>query len=71
VVEIWQDEHGTIWELVGMTLGDLDGPCLIRQGFSRTDHFDGDTREGVEVIARFEDPEEARRFLAEEGFSVS
>lgn len=71
MVEIWQDEHGTVWELVGLLLGDLEGPCLIRQGFTRADCLDGDTREGVEVIARFEDPEEARRFLAEEGFSLS
>jgi hypothetical protein len=70
VVETWQDEHGTLWELVGLDLGDLEGPCLVRQGFSRADWMDGDVREGVEVIARFEDPEDARRFLAEEGFTL-
>lgn len=69
MVEAWQDEHGTTWELVSLDLESLDGPCLVRQGFSRADRLDGDLREGVEIIARFEDPEEARRFLAEEGFS--
>ena len=67
-MEAWQDEHGTLWELVDLNLGSLDGPCLVRQGFSRADRLDGDAREGVEVIARFDDPEDARRFLAEEGF---
>jgi hypothetical protein len=67
-MEIWQDEHGTVWELVDFALGALDGPCLVRQGFSRADWLDGDAREGVEIIASFNDPEEARRFLAEEGF---
>lgn len=69
--EVWQDEFGTVWELVGAGLGDLDGPCLVRQGFSRADRLDGDVREGVEVIARFNDAESARRFMAEEGFSPS
>lgn len=69
MVEAWFDEHGTLWELVDLNLGDLDGPCLVRQGFSRSDRLDGDVREGVEIIARFDDPEDARRFLAEEGFS--
>jgi hypothetical protein len=68
MVEAWRDEHGTTWELVSLDLGALDGPCLVRQGFSRTDWLDGDVREGVEIIARFEDPEDARGFLAEEGF---
>ena len=70
MVEAWQDEHGTVWELVDLVLDQLEGPCLVRQGFSRADHLDGDTREGVEIIARFDDPEEARRFLEEEGFSL-
>ncbi len=68
MIEVWRDEHGTEWELVGLDLGGLEGPCLVRQGFSRADRIDGDAREGVEIIARFEDPEDARRFLAEEGF---
>lgn len=68
MVEAWRDEHGTVWELVALDLGALDGPCLIRQGFSRADLLDGDAREGVEVIARFGDPESARDFLADEGF---
>ena len=69
MVEVWQGELGTTWELVSLDLGDLDGPCLVRQGFSQADRLDGDAREGVEVIARFLDAEEARRFLAEEGFA--
>lgn len=71
MVEAWQDQHGTVWELVAVGLESLDGPCLVRQGFSRADWLDGDVREGVEVIARFNDPESARQFLAEEGFSPS
>lgn len=69
MVELWRDEFGTEWELVGLDLGEADGPCLIRQGLSRADWMDGDVREGVEVIARFNDPEDARRFMAGEGFA--
>ncbi len=68
MVEIWQDELGTVWELVSLDLEAVEGPCLVRQGPSRVDLLDGDAREGVEVIARFEDAEDARRFLLEEGF---
>lgn len=69
MVEAWQDEHGTVWELVDLGLDSLDGACLVRQGYSSADRMDGDFREGVEVIARFNDPESARQFMAEEGFN--
>lgn len=67
-VETWQDEHGVCWELVQMALDEVGGGCLIREGRSRLDLADGDAREGVEVIARFGDVEDARAFLHEEGF---
>ena len=64
-VEAWADEHGVTWELVQMEGG---GDCLIREGWSRLDYLDGDAREGVQVIARFEGAEDARAFLLGEGF---
>mgnify|MGYP003612564459 CR=1 FL=1 len=67
-VETWQDEHGVRWELVQMALDEVGGGCLIREGASRLDLMDGDAREGVEVIARFGDLEDARAYLYEEGF---
>jgi len=63
-VEVWRDAHGTEWELV--ILG--DGDCLVRQGINDLDRADGDVREGVEVLARFADAEDARAFLWDEGF---
>lgn len=63
-VELWMDVHGTVWELV--VLG--DGDCLVRQGLDMCDVIDGDAREGVQVMARFSDPADARIFLWEEGF---
>lgn len=63
-VQVWQDEHGVRWELVQMA---LDG-CLIREGRSSLDLADGDAREGVDVIARFGDAEDACAFLYAEGF---
>lgn len=67
-VEIWQDDHGVRWELVQLGLDEVGGGCLIREGRSRLDLADGDAREGVDVIARFGDVEDARAFLQEEGF---
>ena len=67
-VQVWQDEHGVRWELVQMALDEIGGGCIIREGGSRLDLADGDAREGVEVIARFGDAEDARAFLHEEGF---
>jgi len=67
-VEVWRDEHGVTWELVQFALDEVGGACLIREGFSSLDRADGDLREGVEVIARFGDPEDARAYLESEGF---
>ena len=67
-VEIWRDEHGVTWELVQFALDEVGGMCIIREGFNSLDRADGDAREGVEVIARFGDPEDARAFLETEGF---
>jgi hypothetical protein len=67
-VQIWQDEHGVRWELVQLALDEVGGSCLIREGQSSLDLKDGDAREGVEVIARFGDAEDARSFLYAEGF---
>ena len=67
-VEIWQDQCGVQWELVQMALDEVGGGCLIREGRSRLDLADGDAREGVDVIARFGDAEDARAFLYAEGF---
>ncbi len=67
-VEIWRDEHNVCWELVQMALDEVGGGCIIREGLSSLDLADGDGREGVEVIARFGDVEDARAFLSEEGF---
>lgn len=68
-VQVWQDEHGVTWELVLLALDEVGGGCLIREGRSRLDLADGDAREGVEVIARFGDVEDACAFLQAEGFS--
>jgi uncharacterized protein (DUF1330 family) len=67
-VEVWRDEHGVTWELVQLGLDETGGLCLIREGYNSLDRADGDMREGVEVIARFGDVEDARAFLEEEGF---
>ena len=67
-VELWRDEHGVTWELVQLSLDEVGGGCIIREGFSSLDRADGDMREGVEVIARFGDVEDARTFLEQEGF---
>lgn len=67
-VEVWRDDHGVTWELVQLGLDEIGGACLIRECFSALDKADGDAREGVEVIARFGDPEDARAFLHAEGF---
>jgi len=64
-VEIWRDEHGTCWELVE---SGLEGGCVVREGSSSLDRADGDAREGVDLIARFSDSEDARAFLMSEGF---
>lgn len=66
-VELWQDEHGTVWELVQYGLDEIGGACVIRER-NRLDELDGDTREGDAIIARFGDPEDARDFLRDEGF---
>jgi len=67
-VQTWQDEHGVRWELVQMALDEAGGGCLVREGRSSLDLADGDAREGVEVIARFGDVEDAQAFLYAEGF---
>ena len=67
-IEVWHDEHGVVWELVQMGLDEIGGACLIRECRSSLDAADGDGREGVTVIARFGDPEDARDFLRNEGF---
>ena len=67
-VELWRDEHGVTWELVQFSLDEVGGGCIVREGFSSLDRADGDMREGVEVIARFGDVEDARTFLEQEGF---
>jgi len=67
-VQVWRDEHGVTWELVQLALDEVGGTCIIREGFNSLDRADGDMREGVEVIARFGDREDAEAFLAEEGF---
>lgn len=64
-VEVWQDAHGTCWELVATG---LEGGCIIREGRSSLDLLDGDAREGVDLIARFGDIEDAHAFLFSEGF---
>lgn len=67
-IEVWQDGHGGIWELVSFGLDGELGACLVREPLSRTDVRDGDLREGAQVIARFGDLEAARAFLWSEGF---
>lgn len=67
-VEAWHDEHGVVWELVQLGLDEIGGACLIREAPSALDAADGDVREGMMVIARFGDPEDARDFLRREGF---
>jgi uncharacterized protein (DUF1330 family) len=68
-VEVWRDEHGVTWELVRLALDEVGGSCIIREGFNSLDRADGDMREGVEVIARFGDVEDAEAFLESEGFA--
>jgi hypothetical protein len=67
-VEVWRDGHGVEWELVQLGLDEIGGSCIVRECSSRLNRLDGDVREGVHVIARFGDPEDARAFLIEEGF---
>ena len=68
-VEVWRDEHGVTWELVRMALDEVGGTCIIREGHNALNWADGDSREGVDVIARFGDVEDAIAFLESEGFS--
>lgn len=67
-VQVWKDEHGVEWQLVQLALDEVGGGCLVRECRSALDLADGDAREGVEVIARFGDVEDARAFLLAEGF---
>ena len=67
-VEVWRDEFGVTWELVQLGLDETGGSCIIREGFNSLDRADGDMREGVEVIARFGDVEDAQAYLESEGF---
>ena len=67
-IETWRDEHGVTWELVQLSLDEVGGSCIVRECVSSLDVADGDDREGVEVIARFGDPEDARDYLYSEGF---
>ncbi len=67
MVEMWQDEHGVVWELVQFGLDEIGGACIIRERNS-LDASDGDADEGDMVVARFGDPEAARDFLRDEGF---
>ncbi|WP_005037298.1 hypothetical protein [Holophaga foetida] len=67
-VSVWRDEHGVEWELVQLGLDEVGGGCIIRECRNRLDAADGDVREGVEVVARFGDREDAEAFLEEEGF---
>ena len=64
-VELWRDEYGTEWELVETG---FENGCVIREGSSSLDRADGDVREGVDLIARFGDIEDAHAFLLSEGF---
>ena len=66
-VEVWQDEHGRLRELVQFALDEIGGACIIRERNS-LDALDGDAYEGDTVVARFGDPEDARDFLRDEGF---
>lgn len=66
-VEVWQDEHGGIRELVQFGLDEIGGACIIRE-HNPLDALDGDRDEGNSIVARFGDPEDARDFLREEGF---
>lgn len=65
--ETWRDAGGAEWELVQLGLDETGGACIVRER-NRLDAIDGDGREGFQVIARFGDPEDARAWLAEEGF---
>ena len=65
--ELWRDAGGVEWELVQLGLDEVGGACLVRER-NRLDAVDGDAREGFQVLARFGDPEDARAWLAEEGF---
>lgn len=67
MVELWQDEHGVVWELVQFGLDEIGGACIIRER-NNLDALDGDGDEGDMVVARFGDPEAARDFLRDEGF---
>ncbi|MBP1628483.1 MAG: hypothetical protein H6Q00_2958 [Holophagaceae bacterium] len=67
-VQVWRDDYGVEWELVQLGLDEVGGGCIIRECRNRLDAADGDVREGVEVVARFGDREDAEAFLEEEGF---
>ena len=66
-VELWQDEFGTVRELVQFGLDEVGGACVIRER-NALDALDGDSNEGDTIVARFGDPEDARDFLYDEGF---
>jgi hypothetical protein len=66
-VEVWRDEAGEERELVLLGFDGIGGASLVRQR-NPLDAVDGDVREGYAVLARFGDPEDARAWLAEEGF---
>lgn len=66
-VEVWRDGGGVEWELVLLGFDGIGGACVVRERNS-LDAVDGDVREGYAVLARFGDPEDARAWLADEGF---
>ncbi len=65
-IEIWSDEFGVIWELVELSYGE-GSEFLIRER-NTLDALDGDSREGLTILARFQAREAAEAFLYDEGF---
>ncbi len=68
-IEVWSDEFGVRWELVELSYGE-GSEFLIRERNS-LDVLDGDGREGLAILARFNTRESAEAYLYEEGFEPS
>jgi hypothetical protein len=68
-IEMWTDASGVIWELVELSYGE-GSEFLIRER-NRLDVLDGDSREGLTVLARFQTRASAETYLYDEGFEPS
>lgn len=67
-IDIWSDEFGVIWELVELSYGE-GSEFLIRER-NTLDALDGDSREGLAILARFQARKRPKPFCTTKGSSL-